>query len=82
MPPDGPEAPLRKADYYGNNLAVECPACGKFPVLLIARRGWPGSREDRAALCQRCKAKVWLLSPVEAGIELEEIRVTYRPGAP
>ena len=31
-----------RADCFGNNAPVECPACLAYPVLLIALKGWRG----------------------------------------
>jgi hypothetical protein len=66
----------------GNNLALLCPACSSYPILLTARPGWRGSREEVGSICpnKECQAKVWMLSPVAAGEPVLDVVVTYRPG--
>lgn len=71
--------PYPWAHCWGNNLAVRCPACSEYPVLLTARTGWRGSRQDTPSHCPGCRAAVWMLSPVEAGVEVDEVRMTYAP---
>ena len=65
------------ADVYGNNLSIECPACQVHPVLLIARPGWPGSADGEPAECRACGAQIWMTTPVDPGLELEEIRIDF-----
>lgn len=65
------------ADAYGNNLAIECPDCRMHPVLLVARPGWPGSALEDAAFCRACGARVWMTTPVDPDVELEEVRVAF-----
>lgn len=65
------------ADQWGNNAAVECPACHEYPVLLTARPGWRGSGPDRPATCLACRASVWMTSAVGPGLEIPVLRVTF-----
>ena len=48
------------ADYFGNNAAIQCPACSKYPVLLIARQDQRGSSESNPAECRGCGAKIYI----------------------
>ena len=65
------------ADCHGNNAAVACPECS-HPILLIARADQRGSRQDRRGICQNCAATVWMTSPVDAGVEVNEVRLRAR----
>ena len=65
-------------DCWGNNAAVECPACKGYPVLMTARPGWRGSREDRPAECRKCNARVWMLSRVAPRVRVRLVKVDFR----
>ena len=67
------------ADCQGNNAAVSCPNCS-HPVLLIARTHQRGSRQDRPGVCRVCSAAVWIVSPVDAGLEVDAVRIDFELG--
>lgn len=72
---EGEEVLELPAYCWGNNAAIQCPnqEC-EHPVLLTARVGWPGSREDRPARCPDCKAKIWMISTAQPAVEVMSFR--------
>ena len=53
-----------RADCFGNNAAVECPACLAYPVLLIALKGWRGASSDKPGKCRHCSARIHITDDV------------------
>jgi hypothetical protein len=54
-----------KSDCFGNNIAVECPACLSYPVLIIARSTMRGSSADNPSPCRRCGARWYITDNLE-----------------
>ena len=46
-----------KADSFGNNIALVCPDCQEYPVLVIAREHQRGMKEENPAICRGCNSK-------------------------
>jgi hypothetical protein len=53
-----------RADGYGKNAAIECPACLRYPVLLIALPGMRGTSSDKPVGCRHCGAKIYITDDV------------------
>jgi len=53
-----------RADCFGNNAAVECPACLHYPVLLIARRNQRGASSANPGKCRHCGARIHITDDV------------------
>ena len=70
------KGPALRADCFGNNAAVECPCCRKYPVLLIALENQRGSSSRNPARCRSCGAKVYILNKLdEKKIEVVDVGV-------
>lgn len=67
-----------RADAHGNNVAVVCPKCGGYAVLLIARPNHRGSDRQHPAQCGGCRALVWMTSRVAAGVVVQVVTVAHR----
>ena len=52
------------ADCFGNNAAVECPACLCYPVLLIARADQRGASSANPGKCRHCGARIHITDDV------------------
>ncbi len=69
-----------RADCYGNNAAVECPACLQYPVLLIAPPNQRGTSPENPGECRRCGARIYITDDV-AQDELHIINVAVEAPA-
>jgi len=72
-----------RADCYGNNAAVECPACLGYPVPLIALPGWQGSSSHKPAGCPHCGAKIYITDDLTQNEhhELHILNLALEPAA-
>lgn len=61
-------------DCFGNNAAIECPACHAQPVLLIARVDQRGSSPSKSATCRSCKARIHIMDDLSQD-ELNTINI-------
>ncbi|MCW9095267.1 MAG: hypothetical protein OQJ93_07185 [Ignavibacteriaceae bacterium] len=61
-----------KADAFGNNIAIICPNCKSFPILLIARANQKGSDLQHSTHCNNCGKSYYIISNLNEK-ELKEI---------
>lgn len=65
------------ADPFGNNIALICPACKAYPVLLIARPNFRGSSPQAPSFCRACEASVWIQNPLNDVANLTEVSIGF-----
>ncbi len=64
-----------RSDCFGNNAAIECPRCLRYPVLLVARPNQRGSSADNPGVCRHCGCSVYITEDV-AQEQLDTFTVT------
>ena len=47
-----------RADCFGNNVAIECPQCLQYPILIVALPNQRGASEQNPAICRHCGCRV------------------------
>jgi hypothetical protein len=63
-----------RADCFGNNLAVECPTCLQYPVLLVALPNQRGASPGNPSVCRHCGSEFFIADDVSPG-QLEVVNV-------
>lgn len=53
-----------RSDCFGNNAAIECPRCLKYPLLLVARTNQRGNSRTKPGICRHCGSRVYIIEDV------------------
>ena len=56
-----------RSECFGNNAAIECPSCLKYPVILIARRYQRGSSARNPGICRNCGCGIYITADLSHG---------------
>jgi hypothetical protein len=68
---------LINADALGNNIAIICPSCLQFPILLIALTNQKGSDTKHPSICKNCGKKYCFGNKLDNGLNNVIIKELY-----